>query len=100
MFGRVDFIVADGTTPLCYKVGEQYLPLETGAQPAAQTTSDASSSASVATRDLFVLSFKINDEAEEMTFTSKKKLDKARTALSERPFVSDLAVKTYQVLAE
>jgi hypothetical protein len=98
MFGRVDFIVADGTTPLCYKVGDNYLPLESSAQ--ATTQASASATDSVKTRDLFVLSFKINDEDEEMTFTSKKKLDKALDALSAKPFVSDFDVKTYRVLAE
>ncbi|WP_019895183.1 hypothetical protein [Hydrogenovibrio halophilus] len=100
MFGRVDFIVADGTTPLCYKVGDHYLPLETSAGSTSAAQDSAKAAESVKTRDLFVLSFKINDEDEEMTFTSKKKLDKARDALSAKPFVSDFDVKTYRVLAE
>jgi hypothetical protein len=53
----------------------------------------------VDTQPLYVLSFKINDEAEEMTFKSKKKLDKTVAKLSQKPFVTDLQTTTYQVLA-
>ena len=95
MFGRVDFIVADGNQPIAYKMGNQYLPIETNA---AQSAPQASSE-QVETQPLFVLQFKINDEPEEMTFRSKKRLEKTQAALSEKAYVTDLTVKTYQVLA-
>lgn len=92
-YGQVDWLVMDGTTPICYKTQNGYVPLEGGAVQSAPTA------ASVDTQPLYVLSFKVNDEAEEMTFKSKKKLDKTVAKLSQKPFVTDLQTTTYQVLA-
>ena len=94
MFGKVDFIVADGTQPLCYKTATGYIPLESAGAVPAQVEE-----AKVETRPLYVLSFKINDEVEEMTFTSKKKHDETKAALEAKGFVTDLKTTTYQVLA-
>lgn len=93
MYGKVDFLVADGTTPICYKTAEGYVPLEDGAKPAA-----AQATADVKTRSLFVLSFKVNDEAEEMTFGSKKKMDKVIEKLKAKTFVTDINSTEHQVL--
>ena len=95
MYGKVDFIVADGTQPLCYKTASGYLPLENaGATVAVQAAPE------VETRPLYVLSFKINDEAEEMTFTSKKKHDKTKAALEAKGFVTDFKTTVYQTLVK
>lgn len=95
MYGKVEFLVADGMKPVCYKTSDGYLPIATEAtsQQTAQTEPE------VETRPLYVLSFKVNDEAEEMTFTSKKKVQKTQQALMEKSFVSDVKLKTYQVVA-
>lgn len=95
LYGKVEFLVADGMTPVCYKTSDGYLPIasETNAQ------NSANSEPEVETRPLYVLSFKVNDEAEEMTFTSKKKVQKTQQALMEKNFVSDVKLQTYQVVA-
>ncbi|PLA74647.1 hypothetical protein CYQ88_04875 [Hydrogenovibrio sp. SC-1] len=95
MYGQVEFLVADGMTPVCYKTSEGYLPIASEAT----VQNSASSQPEVETRPLYVLSFKVNDETEEMTFTSKKKVQKTQQALMEKPFVSDVKLQTYQVIA-
>lgn len=95
MFGKVTFLVADGTTPICYKTENGYIPLEDGA--ASATTNAAAES--IETRPLYVLSFNVNDEAEEMTFKSKKKLDKTIEKLRQKEFVTDLKTMTYNVVS-
>jgi len=93
MFGKVTFLVADGTTPICYKTDNGYIPLEEGG--ASATT--VSVAESIETQPLYVLSFKVNDETEEMTFKSKKKLDKTMEKLRQKTFVTDLKTTTYKV---
>ncbi len=95
MFGKVEFLVADGTTPICYKTKEGYLPL---LLPAEQEQVSSLSPIHVESRPLYVLSFKVNGEYEEMTFTSKKKLEKYRAGLAEKSFITDIDVVVYQVL--
>jgi len=95
LYGKVEFLVADGMTPICYKTSEGYLPI--ASENKAQNT--VNSQPEVETRSLYVLSFKVNDEAEEMTFNSKKKLEKTQQALMEKNFVSDMKLQTYQVVA-
>lgn len=95
MYGKVESLVADGTKPICYKTKDGYLPLEEGAAPVAASTE----AAEVNTKPLYVLSFKVNDEAEEMNFTSKKKLDKTIALYSEKEFISDLKTTTYNIMA-
>ncbi len=97
MYGKVEYLVADGTQPICYKTKDGYLPLEEGAarmvaaaEPAAQA---------VDTRTLYVLSFKVSGEEEEMTFTSKKKLDKTIALYEEKEFISDLKTTSYDIVA-
>ncbi|MDG4811583.1 hypothetical protein P8629_01060 [Hydrogenovibrio sp. 3SP14C1] len=96
MFGKVSFLVADGTTPICYKTDNGYIPLEEGA---ASPTTAASAAESIETQPLYVLSFNVNDEAEEMTFKSKKKLDKTIEKLRQKDFVTDLKTTTYNVVS-
>ncbi|MDG6778735.1 hypothetical protein QCB44_08465 [Thiomicrorhabdus sp. zzn3] len=98
MYGKVEFLVADGMTPICYKTKDGYMPLEEGAS-AAQVQTQQASSAEVETKPLYVLSFKINGEAEEMTFTSKKKLDKTVEEFSQKGFITDLKTTVYQTVA-
>lgn len=99
MYGKVEFLVADGTTPICYKTKDGYMPLEEGAAPVAATTASATSSGSADTKPLYVLSFKVNGEAEEMTFTAKDELDKTVARFNEESFVTDLKTTIYQVVA-
>lgn len=96
MFGKVEFLVADGMNPICYKTKTGYVPLEEAASPALASTAPA---ADVKTLPLYVLSFNVNDEAEEMTFTSKKKLDKTIELFSQKEFITDLKTTTYQTVA-
>lgn len=102
MYGKVEFLVADGTQPLCYKTKDGYLPLVEGAAPVASVTAATGSAvaADVKTRDLYVLSFKINGETEEETFGSKKKMDKAIELYQTKEFISDISHKAYKVLMD
>jgi len=95
MFGRVEYLVVDELQPICYKTKNGYLPLENSSPAAASEAAKAD----VETRPLYIISFKVNDEAEEMTFTSKKKHGKTLEKLKTKPFVSDIKTTTYQVLA-
>ncbi|WEJ62652.1 hypothetical protein [Thiomicrorhabdus lithotrophica] len=95
MYGKVESLVADGTKPICYKTKEGYIPLEEGAAPVV-VSNEAKQSDS---KPLYVLSFKVNDEAEEMTFTSKKKLDKTIALFSEKEFITDLTTTTHNIVA-
>lgn len=94
MYGKVDYLVMDELTPVCYKTQDGYLPLA-----APQSATQVAATVQVETQPLFVLSFKINGEAEEMTFTSKKKADKTQAELSAKSFVTDLSLQTYQIVA-
>ncbi len=101
MYGKVEFLVADGTQPLCYKTKDGYLPLEGGAGSAPVATAQAAApAADIKTRDLFVLSFKVNGEVEEQTFGSKKKMDKAIALYQEQEYISDISHKTFKVLMD
>lgn len=95
MYGKVEYLVADGTTPICYKTKDGYQPLEEGAAPVVAATQEQTE---VKSRPLYVLSFTISGEAEEMTFTSKKKLDKTMAFYQEKGIVSDLKVTTYNIV--
>jgi len=98
MYGKVEFLVADGSTPLCYKTKDGYLPLEQGSAPVA--AAPVAQAADVKTRDLFVLSFKVNGEAEEQTFGSKKKMDKVIALYQEKAFITDIETKSFKVLMD
>lgn len=98
MYGKVDYLVADGTQPICYKTQDGYIPLEEGAAPAVQAAQPASNSADSNTRTLYVLSFKVSGEAEEMTFMSKKKLDKTIALYEEKEFITDMKTTSYDVV--
>lgn len=95
MYGKVEFLVADGMQPVCYKTKDGYLPLENGAAPVAQQAAQAE----VQTRPLYVLSFKVNGEKEEMTFGSQKKLEKSRAKLEQKAFITDFKVTEYKTVA-
>jgi hypothetical protein len=102
MYGKVEYLVADGTQPICYKTQNGYLPLENGAAAAQQAGSAAANSPvaeAVATQPLYVVSFKINGESEEMTFTSKKKLDKTLEAFAQKWYITDVKTTVYQTVA-
>jgi len=95
MYGKVDYLVADGSTPVCYKTKDGYMPLESGAgAPSAEAAK-----AQVQTRPLYVLSFKVNGEKEEITFGSMKKLDKSRAKLEDKFFITDFKVTEYKTVA-
>ena len=96
MFGKVDFLVADGTTPLCYKTKEGYIPLETAGSAASSAVVEQ---AEIDSKPLYVLSFNVNGEAEEESFTSKKKLDKTIALYSEKNFITDLKTTVYKTVA-
>lgn len=97
MYGQVECVVADGMKPLCYKTAQGYRPIAD--EQSVSASDNAVASASVETRPLYVLAFKVNDEMEEMTFTSKKKLEKTQQALQQKAFVTEIKLTTYQVMA-
>ncbi|MDG6774259.1 hypothetical protein QCB45_07930 [Thiomicrorhabdus sp. ZW0627] len=97
MYGKVEYIVADGMQPICYKTKDGYMPLENGSAPVVEAASSAQPD--VETKPLYVLSFKINGEEEEMTFKSKKKLDKTMEEFSQKGYVTDLKTTVYQTVA-
>lgn len=100
MYGKVDYLVADGMQPLCYKTKEGYQPLEGASSTGATHTSTQNSGqAEVKTKPLYVLSFKVNGEAEEQTFTSKKTLDRTVELYGQKAFITDLNTTTYQTVA-
>ncbi len=96
MYGKVDFLVADGTTPICYKTKTGYLPLESSTSVNSVVSSIAVTE--VDSKPLYVLSFKVNGEAEEMTFSSKKKLDKRIALFSEKAFITDMKTTVYKTI--
>jgi len=96
MYGKVESLVADGTKPICYKTKDGYIPLEEGAAPVAASTN---SDSDLNTKPLYVLSLKVNGEEEEMSFTSKKKLDKTIALYSDKEFITDLTTTTFQIVA-
>jgi hypothetical protein len=95
LFGKVEFLVADGTTALCYKTKEGYVPLESNST---QNANISGASIEVESKPLYVLSFKVNGEVEEMTFTSKKKLDKRIALFSEKAFITDFKTTVYKTV--
>ena len=97
MFGKVDYLVADGTQPICYKTKDGYIPLEEGAVPVVQTQQTAANDHNK--RTLYVLTFKVSGEAEEMTFMSKKKMDKTIALYQEKDFITDIQTTSYDVVA-
>ncbi len=96
MYGKVEFLVADGTTPICYKTKAGYLPLESNTS--ANRVVNNTEAIEVKSKPLYVLSFKVNGEKEEMTFSSKKKLDKQIALYSEKAFITDIKTTTYKTI--
>ena len=96
MYGKVESVVSDGTQPICYKTKDGYMPLEEGAAP---VVAKANENADVNAKPLYVLSFQVNGESEEMSFTSKKKLDKTIALYSDKEFITDLKTTTYTIVA-
>lgn len=98
MYGKVEYLVADGTQPICYKTKDGYIPLEEGAAPAPVAAAADAKQAQQNKRTLFVLSFKVSGEDEEMTFTSKKKLDKTVALYEEKAFITDIKTTSYEIV--
>lgn len=96
MYGKVDYIVMDAQTPVCYKSADGYVPLASSSTP---VTAATSVSADIETQALYVLSFSINGDAEEMTFRSKAQLEKTKAAFEAKGFVKDLKTTVYQTIA-
>lgn len=98
MHGKADYIVMDGMMPVCYKTQDGYLPIA-GEASASASSEQAKSKSEADTKPLYVLSFKVNGEPEEMTFKSKKKLDKTLSLFKEKAYISDLETNEYQTVA-
>jgi hypothetical protein len=96
MYGQVDYIVADGMTPLCYKTSTGYRPLNNAdtAAPAPGLVHRAKG------EPLYVLSFKVNDDAEELTFRSQKALEKTLELYAQKPFITEVKTTTYYTVAD
>jgi len=95
LYGKVDYVVMDAMQPICYKGKEGYVALEADAtikQPIAPQNN-----ANQRVNSLFVLSFKVNGESEEMTFKSKKKMDKTIAFYKGKEFISDLETQEYKL---
>lgn len=89
VYGNVEYIVTDGTTPLCFKTADGYRPLDaTSASQSVQTNSAPTG------EPLYVLSFKVNDDAEELTFRSKKMLEKTLELYAQKPFITEVKTTT------
>ena len=99
MYGKVEYLVADGTQPICYKTKDGYIPLEEGAAPVAPVAAAQTADNKQNSRTLYVLSFKVSGEDEEMTFTSKKKLDKTIALYEEKEFITDIKTASYEIVA-
>lgn len=95
MFGKADYIVMDHMQPVCYKTKNGYLPIESDASKVQTATSQT---AEVASKPFYVLSFKVNGEPEEMSFKSKKKLDKTIAFYATKDYVTDVTTQVYQIL--
>lgn len=93
-FGEVEYLVKDGMQTVCYKTTGGYEPLENTGGTGAST-----SATSVATRPLYILSFTLNGEAEEMTFDDKALLEKTQALYQTKPFIRDVKVTELNVLA-
>ncbi len=96
MYGKVDFLVADGSTPICYKSKAGYLPLESNAVVA--HAENTAATVEIESKPLYVLSFKVNGEEEEMTFSSKKALDKRIALFSEKTFITEMNTTVYKTI--
>ena len=96
MYGKARYIVMDGMNAVCYKTDEGYLPLAAdGSAPAPVQAVEKNRHQQA--RFLFVLSFAINGEAEEITFKSKKKMDKTIALYKDKAFVTDIKFTEYQL---
>lgn len=99
MYGKAEYKVMDGMQPVCYKTTDGYLPIFTAGQVASSTQQETKPAGKPDTQTLFVLSFKVNGEPEELTFKSKKKLEKTMAFYKEKPYISDFETKEYQIVA-
>jgi hypothetical protein len=94
MYSKVDYIVMDGMQAVCYKGKEGYIPLESDGTTKSIVAEDKQQQRA---SSLFVLSFKINGETEEMTFKSKKKMDKTIAFYKEKEFITDVETAEYKL---
>jgi len=97
MFGKIDYIVMDGMQAVCYKSKDGYIPLESDGTTKSIVAKDNQHQRA---SSLFVLSFKINGETEEMTFKSKKKMDKTIAFYKEKEFISDFSTVEYKLATD
>lgn len=99
MYGKAEYKVMDGMQPICYKTADGYLPIVTAGQADLTVQQETKPTGKPDTQTLFVLSFKVNGEPEEMTFKSKKKLEKTLAFYQEKPYISDFETTEYQIVA-
>lgn len=97
MYDKADYIVMDELQPICYKTKDGYVPIESSSSSVGKMTSQAS--VEVTSKPLYILSFKVNDEQEEMTFKSKKKLDKTIALFGAKDFITDIQTTIYQTVS-
>ncbi len=96
MYGKVDYIVMDGMQAICYKSKDGYLPLEADGSSKSMPVEESKPEQQRA-KSLFVLSFTINGETEEITFKSKKEMDKTIAFYKEKEFISDIQTAEYNL---
>ena len=98
MYGKVEYIVMDAMQAVCYKGKEGYIPLavDSSDKPVEQAKHGQQTNQQ-RSRSLFVLSFKINGEIEEMTFKSKKKMDKTIAFYKQKEFITDFNSTEYKL---
>ncbi|MBN2646811.1 MAG: hypothetical protein JXR44_03390 [Thiotrichales bacterium] len=97
MYGKVEYLVADGMTPLCYKTKAGYVPLQPSSAPTTEASTSAAPQDGAAMETLYLLSFVMNGELEEQTFRSKKQLEQTIELYQSKPFISHIQSKTLQV---
>ncbi len=96
MYGKAEYVVMDELQPVCYKTKAGYLPIEPNIT--SSSSEQAHFSVAVKSQPLYILSFKVNDEVEEMVFKSKKKFDKTMALFGTKEFITDLETKVYQTV--
>lgn len=97
MYGKVEYLVMDGTQEICYKNKDGYISLESDGKARLNSAKAKQDKAIQRVNSLFVLSFKINDEEEEMTFKSKTEMDKTIAFYKEKEFITDFETTEYKL---
>lgn len=97
MYGKAEYIVMDGMQAVCYKSKNGYIALESDGRSKPKIVQEKISSNQQRASSLFVLSFTINGEKEEMTFKSKNKMDKTIAFYKEKAFIDNLSSVEYKL---